>query len=194
MLNVSREFGAMIIAIAWGPGDNSNRKALQCLWSLSKASNPIAQLEQHLYVSKPQVNQIKYDYKPRTKRETKTVQWWKKKYNRPKVERRLVGVGWRRTELERQERRVWACVNEKGWGLVVGECSKGMSGKAGIPQGSFRGLCGSVGRHTQCMAVPSSRRRLCQWQQWGASRGARKIIGTGCTWKRYHQTAKLTLM
>lgn len=35
------------------------------------------------------------------------------------------------------------CVNEKGWGLVVGECSEGMSGKAGIPQGSFRGLCGS---------------------------------------------------
>lgn len=44
-----------------------------------------------------------------------------------------------------QERIVWACVNEKGWGLVVGECSKGMSGKARIPQGSFRGLCGIVG-------------------------------------------------
>lgn len=35
------------------------------------------------------------------------------------------------------------CANEKGWGLVVGECSEGMSGKAGIPQGSFRGLCGN---------------------------------------------------
>lgn len=38
------------------------------------------------------------------------------------------------------------CVNEKGWGLVVGECSMGISGKAGIPQGSHRqrpqGQCG----------------------------------------------------
>lgn len=50
-------------------------------------------------------------------------------------------------------------VNEKGWGLVVGECSKGMGGKAGIPQGSFRGLCGSVGSFKQCMAVPLSQRR-----------------------------------
>lgn len=47
-------------------------------------------------------------------------------------------------------------VNEKGWGLVVGECSKGMGGKAGIPQSSFRGLCGSVESFKQCMAVPLS--------------------------------------
>lgn len=41
-------------------------------------------------------------------------------------------------EPERQERTAGACVNEKGWGLVVGERSKGMSEKAGIPQSSFK--------------------------------------------------------
>lgn len=60
----SREFGVMIITITWGPVAKSNSKAVQCLRSLSKASNPITQLEQHLHISKPQVNQIKYDYKP----------------------------------------------------------------------------------------------------------------------------------
>lgn len=162
MLDFSREFDAMIITTAWRLVANFNSEFLQCLWYLSKASNPITQLEQHTHISKPQVNQIKYDYKHRTKRETKTVQWCENK-NRPRVGDDWLGVGvggWRRKELERQERRVWACVNEKGWGLVVGECSKGMSGKAGIPRSSYRGLCGSVGSLTQCMAAPSPRRRL----------------------------------
>lgn len=46
----------------------------------------------------------------------------------------------------------------------MGECSKGMSGKARIPQahlGAFVALWGSL---TQCMAVPSSGKRLCQRQ------------------------------
>lgn len=42
----------------------------------------------------------------------------------------------------------------------MGECSKGMSGKAGIPPGSYMGLCGSMGSFTQCMAAPLPWRRL----------------------------------
>lgn len=53
----------------------------------------------------------------------------------------------------------------------MGECSTGMSGKAGIPWGSFRGPCGSAGSLTQCMAVSSPRRRLPQRRQWRARSG-----------------------
>lgn len=200
MLDVSREFSVPIITIASGPVAKSNSKALEYLQYLSKACNPITQLEQHLHISKPQVNQIKYDYKSKTKRETKTVQWWENR-NRPGEGREMIGDGgsWdvsggggRDWGLERQERRVWACVNEKGWGLVVGECSKGMSGKAGIPQGSFKGLCGSVGSLTQCMAMPSPRRRLPQRQQWSARRGKRKRIGKRLNQKKPSSASRVS--
>lgn len=91
MLDVSREFSTLFIMIAWGPVANSNSKVLQCLRYLSKASNPITQLEQQLHISKLQVNQIKYDYKSHTKKETKIVQWRENK-NKPRVGRRLVMV------------------------------------------------------------------------------------------------------
>lgn len=53
------------------------------------------------------------------------------------------------------------CVNEKGWGLIVGECRKGMSGKARIPRGSFKSLCDNKEFHTMhgcaiVMVIPPS--------------------------------------
>lgn len=70
------------------------------------------------------------------------------------------GGGWCDKTWETRRRGVCGGVSEKGWGLVVGECSERMSGKAGIPQGSNKGLWGSVASLTQCMAVPSPRRPL----------------------------------
>lgn len=58
-----------------GASSQIQQKGLEYLQYLSEACNPIMQLKQHLHISKPQVNQIKYDYKPKTKRETRTVQW-----------------------------------------------------------------------------------------------------------------------
>lgn len=76
----------------------------------------------------------------------------------------------------------------------MGECSKGVSGKAGIPQGSFRGLCGSAGSLTQCMAVPLSRRRLPQRQQWSARRGGwvREKIGKRVKLKEATLTSRVS--
>lgn len=136
--------------------------------SLSKACNLITQLEQHSHIRKPCVERRVVWLQTLVQKRDKDGSMVRK-YNRRRVGRRLVVVvgRWRRMEG------VWACVNERGWGLVVGECSEGMSGKAGIPQSSFRSLCDSVGSPTQCMAVPSSRRRLLQQQQMSGGREGR---------------------
>lgn len=51
VLDASGEFGVMISTVTCGLAANSNNKALQCLRSLSKASNPVTQLEQHSHIS-----------------------------------------------------------------------------------------------------------------------------------------------